>query len=265
MGVIITKNSPETIYTEKILKWLKDEYNFSEGDEKYFVYIHKNLKNNKIYVGQTKNPRRRWRSKGIDYTPHPGQRGLFFNAIKEDDWESFTHQIVAICDSRKEACETETKFIEEYKTYLPEFGYNITTGGENNSMLNQLSIEQQEAYRKRCSDNKKELWKNEEYRRKQQEGMQKVMQTEEYKQKMSESLTKYYSQEENLERHKKICREKRGQPVRCIELDLIFSSISEANEYFGKGTRNTAIHDFFRGKQKTAFGHTWEKIIKEEQ
>lgn len=90
------------------------------------------------------------------------------------------------------------------------------------------------------------------------------MSTKEYSQNMSEALKKRWSIQQNREHQKEKLRVVAGTPIICIETQQIFNSISVANEYFHKSTRCTAIHDFFRGKTKTAFGYTWKKLTQEE-
>lgn len=50
----------------------------------------------------------------------------------------------------------------------------------------------------------------------------------------------------------------KGVHVHCIDLDIYFNSISDANAYFGKNRRLDCISRCCKGKQKTAFGHMWE-------
>lgn len=47
--------------------------------------------------------------------------------------------------------------------------------------------------------------------------------------------------------------------IRCIELDKIFSCLTEATKYF-EGKSNSAINNCLRGRSKTAYGYHWEYI-----
>lgn len=58
---------------------------------------------------------------------------------------------------------------------------------------------------------------------------------------------------------------KTTQPVRCIELDMVFTSQREALEYLGKNPRSPLIGYACRGhcstnNCKTAYGYTWELV-----
>lgn len=48
--------------------------------------------------------------------------------------------------------------------------------------------------------------------------------------------------------------------IKCIELDKIFESIAEAQEFMNKNRKNTNISSCCRGKQKTAYGLHWEYV-----
>jgi hypothetical protein len=56
----------------------------------YVVYIHKNILNGKVYVGQTCNLSERWRNNGKNYF----NSIKFYNAIKKYGWDNFTHEVV---------------------------------------------------------------------------------------------------------------------------------------------------------------------------
>ena len=60
----------------------------------HIVYLHTNLINNKVYVGQTNNLARRWRNNGIEYT-YTHSNSFFGKAIQKYGWENFSHEILA--------------------------------------------------------------------------------------------------------------------------------------------------------------------------
>lgn len=92
----------------------------------YCIYKHKNICNNKIYIGQTcQIPQRRWGSEGQGYKSSPH----FYSAIQKYGWNNFQHQILKSNLTLQEANYWEKYFIQFYKTTNPNYGYNIKEGG----------------------------------------------------------------------------------------------------------------------------------------
>ena len=106
----------------------------------YKIYIHKNKTNGKIYVGQTgvKWLSSRWR-KGEAYYKNPE----FYSDILKYGWDNFEHIILEKCGSKEEAHNREIYYIDFYKSNNSEFGYNLTTGGQKNTKLNDVVKERQ--------------------------------------------------------------------------------------------------------------------------
>lgn len=89
----------------------------------YTVYKHTNQSNGMSYIGVTgRNPERRWKH-GNGYSRHP----KFFEAITEDGWDAFSHEILAVCSDIEEAFEIEKSMIDKYDSF--NNGYNATRGG----------------------------------------------------------------------------------------------------------------------------------------
>ena len=89
------------------------------------IYMHKNKINGKMYIGQTsKSLNRRWNN-GKGYVNCP----YFNHAIEKYGWENFEHILLHDGLSKNEADELEKYYIREYKSYMPEHGYNISLGG----------------------------------------------------------------------------------------------------------------------------------------
>ena len=101
----------------------------SATDKEFCVYCHTNKINNKRYVGITcRDPMRRWGVNGTGYR----QNIHFYNAIQKYGWENFKHEILYQGLTLEEATFIEVRLIAEYKSNIPDFGYNSTTGGETN-------------------------------------------------------------------------------------------------------------------------------------
>ena len=92
----------------------------------YFLYIHINKINGKVYIGWSCNPQHRWGKNGIGYKGHK----YFWNAIQKYGWDNFYH--IIICQSSNEELikQLEIEYIALYNSDNQEHGYNITKGGE---------------------------------------------------------------------------------------------------------------------------------------
>ena len=94
--------------------------------EQYTVYEHINLKNNKRYIGITKqDPVKRW-ANGRGYIKNQE----FFNDILLYGWkEGFKHNILYQNLTESEAYQKEIELIQKYDLTNPEKGYNKSKGG----------------------------------------------------------------------------------------------------------------------------------------
>ena len=90
----------------------------------YSVYVHKNLKNDKYYVGATKqNPKERWNS-GWGYKRHP----KMWKDIQESDWnKDWVHGILGKFTDKNEALKYEAFLIAMLDSVRN--GYNTSEYG----------------------------------------------------------------------------------------------------------------------------------------
>lgn len=106
----------------------------------YCVYIHRNIINNKSYIGITKhgdNPERRWTSGNGYLTKNKDgkyNQARFANAIQKYGWHNFEHIIWANNLHEYEAKKLEAILIALFNTTDSNYGYNISPGGESFSM-----------------------------------------------------------------------------------------------------------------------------------
>lgn len=107
-----------------------------ETNEKreWCVYIHRNIINNKAYIGITsRKPEERWGNNGNQY--HKGNQHAIRAAIQKYGWNNFEHIIWADNLSESDAKHMEKMLIALFKTNCnrytnPKYGYNLTDGGD---------------------------------------------------------------------------------------------------------------------------------------
>lgn len=92
-----------------------------------FVYIH-TFPNGKKYVGcTTRKPELRWREgKGYYLQKH------LYNAILKYGWDNIQHEVLKV-ESEEEMYRKEIELISFYHSNDPEYGYNLSTGGEGST------------------------------------------------------------------------------------------------------------------------------------
>jgi group I intron endonuclease len=96
----------------------------------HYIYIITNIINNKIYIGQTVNPKDRWSThRKESIWNKQGTNSHLYNAMKMYGKENFSFEVIFIYETLKEANNAETFFIKELNTI--ENGYNISKGGGN--------------------------------------------------------------------------------------------------------------------------------------
>lgn len=91
------------------------------------VYMHKNIINGKIYIGQTNNIEKRWEYNGVHYH----YSSYFYNALIKYGWDNFEHIILKSNLTEEEANYWEDYYIKYYDALNRNKGYNLKTGGDN--------------------------------------------------------------------------------------------------------------------------------------
>lgn len=172
----------------------------------------------KRYIGITQNkPNRRWQN-GYGYK---NRNSHFYNAIKKYGWENFEHIILEENLTRKEASKKEKYYIRLYNTNNENYGYNITSGGDNNFTRNKLTEEQ----RINISNKTKEAMNSVEIR----EYMLKVYNSEDWIRKNSEATKRQWVTSDLKLR----VQAANGYKVRCVETGNVYLSILEASRQTG--------------------------------
>lgn len=109
------------------------------SDKKYYVYKHTSP-SNKVYIGITINPKKRWNKSHYKYNEH------FNNAINKYRWNNFNHEILFSNLTIEEAKQKEIELIAYYDSTNPSKGYNISLGGD---IMSESSIKKISKIRKK--------------------------------------------------------------------------------------------------------------------
>lgn len=272
------------IVENKIIETVQED---TIDDNKWCVYIHTNLLNNKVYIGITsREPEKRWGKDGNEYTTknHPA----FGRAIEKYGWDNFSHDILLDGLSKQDACKMEVELIKKYKSNCtryknPSFGYNMSDGGEIGSSGYVWSDEG----KKKLSNSLRGIVKDEEWCLHLSQAMKGKKASEESRNKMSESHKGKQSPRKGVtlseETKNKISKSRKGKcsgeenpnyktdrfsgqknpaaiPVYCYELEEFFWGAKDASNKYNISRTN--IGQCCRKKRKSTGCHpvTGEKL-----
>lgn len=105
------------------------------------IYLIRNLKNNKIYIGQSVDIKRRWQEHLRSGQPEKyskkndrDSKVPIHLAMQKYGIENFQIQILELCDKTK-LNEKEMYWIKVFNSNNKNIGYNITSGGQKNFAL----------------------------------------------------------------------------------------------------------------------------------
>lgn len=129
LGVYMKYNFLSDEINEKIDVYNKQTY-IDNTQCKYSLYVHvvpqkiSNYNHDKYYVGITsKNVNKRW-ANGSGYKTQ-----MFYRAIQKYGWDNIEHIVLSTQLPRNAAEELESSIISYLNSNLPQYGYNIATGG----------------------------------------------------------------------------------------------------------------------------------------
>jgi len=136
------------------------------------VYVIKNTRNKKMYVGQTVNSHKERFKKHISMVYSDGCSALY-SAMKKYGCNTFYVRVIIKGDfSKSKLNDLEEYYIKKINTMSPH-GYNLTTGGSYFKMSEQSKTKMIESMKGRkitwsdkISSSVKKLWENEDYRKK---------------------------------------------------------------------------------------------------
>lgn len=194
----------------------------------YIIYLHRNKINGKCYVGQTSmNPLERWGINGYGY--HNQQ--YFYRAIQKYGWDNFEH-IILESDLTIENVNERERYWGEYYNALAPNGYSLYLGdtlqSEESGIKKSNALKEKWHtdidYAEHMSKAQKEKWEN-------------------WSPEVQERILK------NTNPRKR---------VRCIETNIIYTSMREASRQTGINASHIA--EVCRGERKSAGKCHWEVV-----
>jgi len=203
-----------------------------------FIYKTTNLKNQKIYIGQTS------KSEEEEYL---GSGLILLKAIKKYGKEVFSREIIEFCENKKKADIQEKYWIKFYSANTREIGYNISQGGNGGNLGDEVN-------RKISDAIKKGGWLIGNQHLKGKIPYNKgISMPEEQKEK----LRKPKSEEHKLN----LSRARKGigsKLILCLNNNIIYSSITNAAQELGLTAPNiTAV---LKGRAKSTKKYIFEYI-----
>lgn len=191
----------------------------------YKLYLHKLKKDNRVYIGITKQKlKKRWQN-GLGYV----RSIYFYNAILKYGWDNFEHILLYENLTKEEAEELEKEYIKLYKSNIKEYGFNINEGGFSPTITEEQKI--------KISNSEKGKTISKETRK-----------------KLSASIKKYYEENgttENMKKH----YAKITKPVLCIETGKIYIGQKDLKK---DGFNACMVNLVCNKKRKTTGGCHWK-------
>lgn len=217
----------------------------------YTVYEHINKTNNKKYIGITshKNPSDRWGSNGVNYKANKH----FYSAIQKYGWDNFEHIILFTGLSQEDASMKEKELIQQYNSTDPEFGYNISCGGDGHYFNHSESTKKKIS--KSISGENNPNWNG---KTNTPEHMEKLRlanvgskHTEEHKKKIGDSLRGQHYHDDEFK--KRLSERKSKKIIR--EDGVVYNSFTEAAK--ANGVSQSSISTAVKYNIKRA-GYYWK-------
>ena len=107
-----------------------------------FVYLIRNAKNGKIYVGQTRSSIQSRFKQHTRYAIKGNSQLILYHAIRKHGVEAFSIVELSRATSQEELNQQEIFFIEKLRSRDPKIGYNIALGGYSGGSLGKLLSEE---------------------------------------------------------------------------------------------------------------------------
>ncbi|MEK6881161.1 MAG: GIY-YIG nuclease family protein, partial [Nanoarchaeota archaeon] len=98
----------------------------------HYIYKITNKINNKVYIGQTNNPARRWSQHRWCAENNKGSQ-LVTRALAKHGVDNFEFEVIITCQNQNNVNELEVLIIKQFNSVDLALGYNIELGGNNPS------------------------------------------------------------------------------------------------------------------------------------
>ena len=215
------------------------------ADRPFYIYCHTSP-SGKRYIGQTcLEPHIRWNNgHGYDNCT------LMHRAIEKYGWENFQHDIICVVHSRKVADLFEQYYIEKYKSFKDENGYNLTKGGAG--VVGCTWDEERKKQRSEMISGENNPMYGHHHTKEVCEKMSRERKGVPLKPEHREKVTRAILEQV----------EKQKVPIRQLDLDgnLIrtYPSFSDMEQETGFG--HSYVVNCCKGKANTAYGFRWEYV-----
>lgn len=211
-----------------------------------YIYKITNDINDKVYIGQTRFPiQRRFYEHCYDATKYNAKHRPLYSAINKYGPEHFHIELIEETD---QPMEREIYWIKYYDSY--HNGYNATMGGEGRTQYDHNKIFELYSQGYMIKDICKILGCEETI-------VRKLLATKIPKEERSARVVEY-------------TKKTRSKPVAKLDKDTeeildVYYSLGEAGRQL-KGVEKDMVHisQVCNGKRKTAYGHKWKFITREE-
>lgn len=112
----------------------------------HYLYKITNTENNKIYIGQTNDPARRW-SGHKSAAKYRGEQ-VITRAITKYGHDKFTFEVIVSCQTQSDVDYLEEAVIQQYDARNKTVGYNVDIGGRTSPRTPEIIQKMSEGLRK---------------------------------------------------------------------------------------------------------------------
>lgn len=224
------------------------------------VYQITNNITQQIYIGRTINGiDERWKEHIVDANNYR-DNAILHSDMRKYGYENFSIQIIEDNIVENQLDDKEKYYIETFKSRKEYNNYNMTDGGSGTYGCSKLDRNDIETIYEMLNDIEK------------YPHIDEIAQIFNVDESTIAKINKgvYWKNEHIIYpiRKTKLTRRDNGKNkgknnprahgVRCLELDLVFDTINDANKYFG--VKQSHIGDCCKGKRNLAIGYHWENL-----